>query len=310
MILITGACGFIGSHFCKLAVSDLDEQIIVLDKLTYAANRDYIKDLPVLFHNVDIANANDVKDIFNSHNISSIINFAAESHVDRSIDDCMPFVNSNIIGTINLLQMAVKHKIKNFLQISTDEVFGSVPYPFKFSELSPINPRNPYSASKASAEHFVSAFANTYGIKTSIVNCSNNYGPHQYHEKMIPLTIKKIINGEKIPVYGDGLQIRDWVYVEDSVRAMMAVFKNGKSGVRYCIGGNDIISNLELVEILLDKLNASVDLIEFVKDRPGHDKRYATKWDKIYNDLDWKPIVSISEGLDKTIDWIKNENRI
>ena len=248
--------------------------------------------------------------IFDNYKIDSIINFAAESHVDNSIDDCAPFIASNIIGTVNLLQLARIYKVDKFLQISTDEVFGEVQYPGMFNEYSNICPRNPYSASKASAEHFVNAFHNTYGLNTLIVNCSNNYGPYQNNEKLIPKIIRNALQNLSIPVYGDGQQIRDWIYVEDACIAIHTVFENGKFGERYCISGMSEVTNLELVKFILSELNKPHSLIEYVKDRPGHDTRYSTDANKLMNELGWKPKWDFTNGLNETIKWIQNESRI
>ena len=249
-------------------------------------------------------------EIFDVFRIESVINFAAESHVDNSIKDCMPFVSTNIIGTINLLELSVKHGVKRFVQISTDEVFGSIDSG-TFTEQSQIQPRNPYSASKASAEHFVNAFANTYKLDTIIINSSNNYGPHQHDEKLIPLTIKRLLNGEKVPLYGNGMQVRDWLFVEDSCKAILKIVEEGKTGERYCIGGGDEITNQKLVKTIIDLMGCSWDSVEFILDRPGHDVRYATSIRKVVNELGWVPSTSLVDGLTKTIQWVKdNEDRV
>ena len=308
MILVTGGAGFIGGNFVRLLCSR-GERVIVIDSLTYASNYDYIKDLPITFINCDITDKNKLDGIFSLYPVNSIFHFAAESHVDNSILDCMLFVHTNIIGTINLLDMAVKYDVADFIQVSTDEVFGSIDEGL-FDEKSQIQPRNPYSASKASAEHFVNAYANTYGLNTIIVNSSNNYGPNQHKEKLIPLTISKLLKGDKVPVYGDGQQIRDWIYVEDTCEAIYQVYHRGEYGQRYCIGADSEVSNIDLVKMIIDKLGMSEDSIEFVKDRLGHDTRYATNISKIESELDWSPKTLLSDGLDKTIQWMKNENRI
>ncbi len=312
MILITGAAGFIGLNFLHLVKKNfsLNDEILVVDKLTYASHPDAIKTFAgITFAQVDIADKDSLKKLFQTHQIKSIINFAAESHVDNSIKDCMPFVYSNIIGTINLLQLGLEFGIEKFLQISTDEVFGEVTAPDSFSELSKISPKNPYSASKASAEHFVEAFKNTYGLNTLIVNCSNNYGPYQYKEKLIPLAVTNLLDGKKVPVYGNGKQVRDWIYVEDACRAILRVFESGKPGERYCIGGDCAIENINLVKLILNELNLGEDRIEYVKDRPGHDLRYHTDCTKIKNELNWQPLVSLETGIKETVEWYC-ENRI
>ena len=305
MILVTGGAGFIGSNFVRL-LCDQGEEVLVLDDLTYASNYDYIKEYPILFTKCDIANKAVLEEVFKYYDIGTIFHFAAESHVDNSIKDCMPFVHTNIIGTINLLDMAVKYKITDFIQVSTDEVFGSISTGY-FNESSQIQPRNPYSASKAAAEHFVSAYANTYGLNTIIVNSSNNYGPNQHKEKLIPMMINKLLNGDQVPVYGDGKQIRDWIYVEDTCEAIYQVYLNGQKGERYCIGADSEVANIDIVKTVINKLGMSEERIKFVEDRPGHDIRYATDISKIVNRIGWKPKVSLSEGLDKTIQWMKND---
>ena len=310
MILITGAAGFIGLNYIQKLLSDDFTEFVVVDKLTYAANREPFFNLVVPFERVDISNVVELEKVFKKYNIEAVINFAAESHVDNSINDCMPFVHTNIVGTVNLLQLSLKYSVKKFLQISTDEVFGEVEYPKTFNENSVLNPRNPYSASKTSAEHFVNAFHNTYGLNTLIVNCSNNYGPYQHEEKLIPKTITRALSDKKIPVYGQGLQVRDWIFVEDAVNAIHTVFEKGTYGERYCISGMFEITNIELVKKILDILGKSHDLIEYVTDRPGHDFRYCTDCSKLMNTLGWKPLLKINDGLKKTIEWIENENRI
>ena len=310
MILITGAAGFIGLNYIKYLLNNNQKDFVVVDKLTYAANTKEFLKLGVSFEKVDISNLMSLERIFDEYKIDSIINFAAESHVDNSIDDCTPFIASNIIGTVNLLQLARIYKVNKFLQISTDEVFGEVPAPGKFNEYSNICPRNPYSASKASAEHFVNAFHNTYGLNTLIVNCSNNYGPYQNSEKLIPKIIRNALDDKPIPVYGDGKQIRDWIYVEDACSAIHAVFENGVFGERYCISGMCETSNIELVKCVLDRLEKPYNLIQYVADRPGHDTRYSTDATKLVNELKWKPSWNFVDGLKETIEWIKNESRI
>jgi len=304
MILVTGGAGFIGSNFVKL-LCNKDKEVVVVDNLTYASNYDYIKDQPMQFVKCDITDKISLDNIFKQYKIDSIFHFAAESHVDNSIKDCMPFVYTNIVGTINLLDMVIKYNVSNFIQVSTDEVFGSIDTGY-FNEDSQIQPRNPYSASKASAEHFVNAYANTYGLNTIIVNSSNNYGPNQYREKLIPMMITKLLNGEQVPVYGDGKQIRDWIYVDDTCEAIYQVYLNGQSGERYCIGADSEVANIDIVKMVINKLGMSEDKIKFVEDRPGHDTRYATNISKMVK-LGWRPVVSLSDGLDKTIQWIQND---
>jgi dTDP-glucose 4,6-dehydratase len=311
MILITGGAGFIGINFVRMIKGLVPHhKILVADNLSYASNSAEIrKHKEIKFEVVDIANPNAVKDLFNKYHIDSVINFAAETHVDNSIKDCMPFVYSNVIGTVNLLQASLAHGVRRFLHISTDEVFGEIAEG-SFSEQSPVKPRNPYSASKAAAEHFVEAFRITHGLHTVIVNCSNNYGPWQHREKFIPLTISNLIQNKTVPVYGDGEQVRDWIYVEDACRAIYEVFQKGQVGERYCIGSDTEIKNIDIVNKIVDRLGADKSLVQFVKDRPGHDRRYYTDCTKIKKELGWMPRISLDEGIDKTIEWYKNENRI
>jgi dTDP-glucose 4,6-dehydratase len=285
--------------------------VFVIDKMGYASNLEELEAMGIDYEVIDIADSKALDELFSTHSFDQIVHFAAESHVDNSIKDCSPFIQSNVIGTVNLLDQARKHKIEKFVHISTDEVFGEVPAPGKFNEYSNICPRNPYSASKASAEHFVIAYGNTYKLPYVIVNSSNNYGPFQYPEKLIPLTVGKILRNQKIPVYGKGDQIRDWIYVEDTCDAIMRVMFMGNIGNRYCIGGDNEKKNLDLVYSIIDKMNANTNLIEFVTDRPGHDVRYATDITKIQNELGWRPKTSLDKGLDMTIEWIKKyEDRI
>lgn len=309
--LITGGAGFIGINFVKYMHRHSKSKLIVIDKMGYASSQDELDAMGIEYEILDLANKKHVDDFFTRHSIDNVFHFAAESHVDNSIKDCTPFVQSNVVGTVNLLDQSVKHKIKRFVHISTDEVFGEVPSPGKFNEYSNICPRNPYSASKAAAEHFVIAYGNTHKLPYVIVNSSNNYGPFQHPEKLIPLTVSRILKNQKIPVYGKGNQVRDWIYVEDTCNAIYKIFTHGVDANRYCIGGDMEIRNLDLVKTVISKMNASDELIEYVTDRPGHDTRYATDISKIRFELGWKPTTSLSEGLDKTIDWItRYENRI
>jgi len=304
MILVTGGAGFIGGNYVRHIA---DENPIIIDNLSYASNQEYIKDVGI-FHKVDITNQEEIAEVFYKYKnvIDTVIHFAAESHVDNSINDCNPFINTNINGTVNLLNMCVKYKIKKFVHMSTDEVFGVVDYPNKFNENSPIAPRNPYSASKAAAEHFVMAYGNTYKLPYIIINSSNNYGPNQHSEKLIPKTLNCINYDWDIPVYGQGNQVRDWLYVEDTCRAIKTIVDKGVIGERYCIGGDSEITNLEIVNMILNKTGAS-SKVEHITDRLGHDNRYAIDNSKI-NALGWKPTTSLSDGLDKTIEWYNNEN--
>jgi dTDP-glucose 4,6-dehydratase len=311
MILVTGAAGFIGSNFVKLLINKTSEPIAVVDNLTYASALGFkdIVNLPILLYRYNIIHYDALEPIFRENEITAIIHFAAESHVDNSIANCQPFIDTNITGTANLLKLAVKYKVKRFVHISTDEVFG-VAKEGKFDENWHLDPQNPYSASKAAAEHFVKAFVNTYGLNAIIVNCSNNYGPNQFPEKLIPLTINNLIKGKKIPIYGNGQQIRDWLFVEDCCEAIYKVYESGVIGQRYCIGGDNETANIDLVNKIISVMGLEGDYIEYVKDRPGHDVRYATDISKIKNELGWQPTTSLEDGLKITIDRIKNENRI
>jgi len=314
-VLVTGGAGFIGSNFILYWMKNHPEDYITnLDKLTYAAcldNLNSVKDLPnYKFIKGDICDGNLVNNI--TKNIDIIVHFAAESHVDRSILQPEDFVKTNVLGTHVLLDSALKNKIKHFHHISTDEVFGSLPLDTndKFNENTKYDPRSPYSASKASSDFLVRAYYITYKLPVTITNCSNNYGPYQFPEKLIPLAITNLLEGKKVPVYGDGKNIRDWLYVEDHCRAIDVVINKGKIGDTYCVGGtDDKINNLEVVKKILKVLNINEEQIEFVKDRPGHDRRYAIDWTKINKELDWSPKFSFDVWLEKTVNWYK-DNRI
>lgn len=305
MILVTGGAGFIGLNFVKYLVNK-NEDVLVIDKLTYASNPEELLRVKCQFNQVDICNRQALESIFVNNSIDVIFHFAAESHVDNSIKSCLPFIESNIIGTVNLLDMAVKFKVKEFIHISTDEVFGSV-ISEPFNEQSQISPRNPYSASKAAAEHFVQAYANTYGLKYKIINSSNNYGPWQHKEKLIPKTISNILKGEKVPVYGNGQQIRDWIYVEDTCEALYVIYEKGHMNERYCIGGDNQWRNINLVAVIITMMRAPFSSIQFVEDRPGHDEHYQTDISKMKTELNWMPIIPIEIGLEKTIEWMKKQ---
>jgi dTDP-glucose 4,6-dehydratase len=309
MILITGGAGFIGLNFVKYITKFVSiKDIIVVDKLTYASNGAELAKTKVMHYCEDIADIDRLEMIFKNHPISVVFHFAAESHVDNSINDCMPFVHSNIIGTVNLLELTRRHRpTARFIHVSTDEVFGHVFAPRSFNEQSPLKPRNPYSASKASAEHFVNAYRETHKLQTIIVNSSNNYGPYQHTEKLIPKTITNLLAGKKVPVYGDGQQIRDWIYVEDTCDAIWQVYLKGLVGDRYCIGGDTEIANIDLVKNIIKRLNVSQDLIEFVADRPGHDARYYTDITYIKHMLGWLPRWNLNVGLEETIRYMKGK---
>ena len=300
-ILVTGGAGFIGSNFLQHLKIVTDEEIVCVDKLTYAGKRNNVPSKAKLYV-ADIAGEDAIKTIFERHDIKTVFHFAAESHVDNSIKDCSEFIRTNIVGTVNLLNASLKHNVEKFMHISTDEVYGSIENG-SFTEETNYDPRNPYSASKASSDHFVRAFHNTYGLPTVITNCSNNYGPRQHKEKLIPQTILNLLNDKKIPVYGDGKQIRDWLYVQDHCEALIEVWKYGVVGEKYNIGGECEVQNIDLIKKIISLMGKDESVIEYVKDRPGHDRRYSTDISKITKDLNWKPRFDIDDGLTKTIEW-------
>jgi dTDP-glucose 4,6-dehydratase len=300
-ILVTGGAGFIGSNLLHHLVNTIDDEIICVDNLTYASDWHNIPD-PVKLYTTDIADEHNCEYIFKKYKPKTIFHLAAESHVDNSIKDCSQFIHTNIIGTVNLLKLSLKYEIDRFMHISTDEVYGTINED-SFTEKSNYDPRNPYSASKASSDHFVKAFHNTYGLPVIITNCSNNYGPRQYKEKLIPQTILNLLDGKKVPIYGDGKQIRDWLYVQDHCEALVEVWSRGRIGQKYNIGGECEVKNIDLVRMILDYLNMSENMIEYVEDRPGHDRRYSTSITKIRHEIKWAPRFNLEEGLEKTIKW-------
>ena len=304
MIFVTGGAGFIGSNFVHYLSGKGYDDIVILDKLTYAGDMDNLYPLEYPVKGVDIADEYCLAELFARYKPKAIFHFAAETHVDNSISDVYPFVDTNVIGTVNLLNLSVKHEVDRFHHISTDEVYGALGYDDDpFSETTPYDPQNPYSASKASSDHFVMSYHNTYGLPTVITNCSNNYGPRQNKEKLIPKIITNILDEKKIPVYGKGENIRDWIYVDDHCKAILDVFYAGGVGEKYNIGGECEIKNIDLVKNIIDLMGASEDLIEYVDDRPGHDLRYAIDNAKIKDTLNFQPQHTLEEGLEKTIKW-------
>lgn len=311
-ILVTGGAGFIGSNFIHYILNKYpDYQIINLDALTYAGNLENLKawegDARYRFVKGNIIDMTAVGPLLEECDI--VVHLAAESHVDRSISDPSAFIETNIRGTYVLLEAARKYN-KRFHHVSTDEVFGSLqPDGQPFNEKTAYDPRSPYSASKASADHLVRAYFHTYSLSVTISNCSNNYGPYHFPEKLIPLAITNVLEGKKIPVYGDGLQVRDWLYVEDHCKAIDLIIHNGKVGETYCIGGNSERENIWIVKQLLGILGKDESAIEYVTDRPGHDRRYAIDYSKIKNELGWQPEVTLEVGLQETVEWFqKNED--
>jgi len=322
--LITGGAGFIGSHVVRLFVAKYpDYRIINFDKLTYAGNLENLKDIEnadnYVFVKGDIVSVEDVKKAFEKYAVTDVIHLAAESHVDRSIEGPMDFVMTNVVGTVNLLQQAKENWKEGehvFHHVSTDEVYGSLGEEGLFKETTPYDPRSPYSASKASSDHFVMAFYHTYGLPVKMSNCSNNYGSHHFPEKLIPLMIHNVVNNKPLPVYGKGENVRDWLWVNDHASAIDTIFHSGRIGESYNVGGLNEWKNIDLVKFLCQlmdqklgrSLGESEKLITYVKDRKGHDLRYAIDATKLEKELGWKPSITFEKGLEDTVDWYLNNS--
>ncbi|MBU5258604.1 dTDP-glucose 4,6-dehydratase [Bacillus pumilus] len=305
--LITGGAGFIGLNFVKLLLQETDVRLTVFDKLTYASHPEEMDELLKLSHfrfiQGDITLQHELDQAFDEV-YDAIIHFAAESHVDRSIESAEPFIQTNVLGTYRMLEAVLKGKAKKLIHISTDEVYGDLELDDPaFTELTPLSPNNPYSASKASSDLLVKSYIHTHQLPAMITRCSNNYGPYQHEEKLIPTIIRKAINGENIPIYGDGQQIRDWLYVEDHARAVKQVLESGTAGQVYNIGGGNEKTNLDLTKTILTQLGISHDRIAFVQDRKGHDRRYAIDASKLKRELGWTQETSFEAGIEKTINW-------
>jgi dTDP-glucose 4,6-dehydratase len=309
-LLVTGGAGFIGSNFIRYVLSvHPDYRIINLDRLTYAGNLENLKDIEnsrnYTFIKGDIAD----RKLLDSIKFDAILNFAAESHVDRSIENSHDFIRTNVLGTHVLLDAALRNGKKRFHHISTDEVFGALGPEGKFNEKTHYNPHSPYSASKASSDHLVRAYFDTHGLPITISNCSNNYGPYQFPEKLIPLFITNLIEGKKVPVYGQGLNVRDWIHVDDHNEAVDLIIHKGKIGETYCIGGNAEMQNIQITRSILSEFNHNEEMMEFVQDRKGHDFRYAIDFSKINKELGWTPKHDFQQGLKETIQWYKDNEQ-
>jgi len=307
-VLVTGGCGFIGSNFVRYILNvHPDYSVVNLDKLTYAGNIENLKDVAedARYHFIkgDICDLQTVESAVREFGVDVLVNFAAETHVDRSIMGSAAFVETNVVGTNVLLEAAMGHKIHRFIQVSTDEVYGSLGTSGRFTEMTPVHPNSPYAASKAAADLLALAYYHTHAAPIIITRCSNNYGPYQFPEKLIPLMIVNALDGKSLPVYGDGLNVRDWLHVRDHCAAIDVVLHEGRVGEIYNIGGNNEWKNIDIVRLLLKKLNKPESLITFVKDRPGHDRRYAIDASKIMRELKWRPAVTFEEGTSETIDW-------
>lgn len=311
-VLVTGGAGFIGSNFIRAALASLpDVRITNFDKLTYAGNPESLTDIAgdprYALVRGDIADQAAVNDVM-AKGFDALVNFAAETHVDRSIEDASPFLRTNVMGTHCLLEGARKFRLPRFVQISTDEVYGSAPAGASFTEDAGLDPRSPYAASKISADHLVSAYVNTFGISAIVLRCTNNYGPFQFPEKLIPLMIANARENKSLPIYGDGLQERDWLFVEDYCRAILLALGKGRPGSIYNVSAGMPQPNLKIVKTILHHLGKPESLMHFVQDRPGHDRRYALDSSKIQKELGWKPETSFEDGIRRTIEWYKANN--
>lgn len=309
-LLVTGAAGFIGSNFIRMLVRERrDVQVIAYDLLTYAGNLENLNGcldgIARCFVRGDICDTQSLEPVFSS-GLDAVVNFAAESHVDRSIHGAQEFVRTNVTGTHVLLDLALRHKVPRFLQISTDEVYGSLGPTGLFSESTPIAPNSPYSASKAAADLLVQAYHHTFGLPTLITRCSNNYGPYQFPEKLIPLFVTNLLDGKKVPLYGDGLNVRDWIHVDDHCRGILAVLENARPGSVYNLGGECELPNIAIARRILRELGEDESMIQYVKDRPGHDRRYAMDISRASRELGWGPLVPFEKGITETIQWYRN----
>ena len=310
-VLVTGGAGFIGSNFIRLLLRERpDWTILNVDKLTYAGNLENLADVADSpnydFFKCDIAEPETVAELFNKFGPDAVVNFAAESHVDRSIEEPAPFLRSNIVGTQVLLQAARRREVSKFVQVSTDEVYGSLGPHGRFTEETPLQPSSPYAASKASADLICRAFGITFGYRAVITRSSNNYGPYQFPEKLIPLMINNALADIELPVYGEGANVRDWIHVEDNCRGILAALEKGEPGRIYNIGGGNELPNIELVRLLLRLLGKPESLIRFVRDRPGHDLRYALDCSRAREELGWEPRIDFEDGLKTTVDWYRD----
>jgi dTDP-glucose 4,6-dehydratase len=315
-ILVTGGCGFIGSNLIKFILEQKAEEVskvVNLDSLTYAADLkntdEFVNNPKYTFAKIDLCDIENLRAVIYNNRITHIIHLAAESHVDNSIKDASAFIQSNIVGTFNLLKMCKEFDIQRFHHVSTDEVYGDLGPTGKFDENTPYDPKNPYSASKASSDMLVRAYHHTYNLPITISNCSNNYGPNQHSEKFIPTVINCLLDGRKIPLYGSGTNIRDWIYVEDHCSAVWDVFTKGRIGETYCIGSDCEKKNIDVIEEICAIMNVKPsESIKYVKDRLGHDQRYAIDSNKIINELGWNPSTTFEEGLRKTIEWYNEKH--